>query len=462
MQLDSVICALCGTTSRSAQDTCPRCGADREGAIFTAGALRLVGEVPRAGWLVTTVRRNAITSYPSIREQGETAPEPERRRTLSGALATGGIIVVGLAIGGYLHTNSGSANKGPGAVAALSSGGSIAVETHAPVASIPQRSQPIVSTSPAPAAPPAHATEDRIAAPSPQAAANLASNPPMKPPQAANPAPSPTRAATVASREIPLAAPQVAKPPPPTRTATVASREIPLAAPQVAKPPPSPTRAATVASREIPLAAPQVAKPAPSPTRTAAVASREIPVAAPQVAKPPPPPTRVAATDAPREISVARSVSATRTALANHDLKSARRHMRDLAENEQRSPELQRLTDQLARLEHQRDAALQRARTCAAVKASTCVVRNANQALALDARNPQATALLRRASAYPRPAPVRANIVASDTETDTAANRHTYPFENSAGIDHSQTEQPSFAWFGWGVPTVSKGRGEAH
>ena len=56
---------------------CPRCGADREGAIFTADALRLADEVPRAGWLVTTVRRNAITSYPSIREQGETAPEPD-------------------------------------------------------------------------------------------------------------------------------------------------------------------------------------------------------------------------------------------------------------------------------------------------------------------------------------------------------------------------------------------------
>ena len=75
------------------------------------------------------------------------------------------------------------------------------------------------------------------------------------------------------------------------------------------------------------------------------------------------------------------------------------------------------------------------------MKASTCVVRNANQALALDARNPQATALLRRASAHPKPAPVRANIEAGDP--DASANRRTYPFENSAGIDHSQTEQPS-------------------
>ncbi|WP_087649097.1 hypothetical protein [Caballeronia choica] len=435
MQLDSVICAQCGTTSRSAQDTCPRCNADREGAIFTAGALRLVGEVPRAGWLVTTVRRNAITSYPSIREQGEPAPEPERRRTLTGVLTTGGI-VVGLAIGAYLHANSGNPNKAPGAVAALSSGGSIAVESRAPTASIPQGSPPIVSTSSVAAAPPAHATTDRNAAPSPHAAANLASNPPTNSPQAAKPTPSATRATTVASREISVAAPQVAKPPPPTRAATVASREISVAAPQVAKPPP--------------------------PTRATTVASRETQVAAPQPAKLPPPPTRVAANDAPRGISVARSVSVTRTALAHHDLTSARRHMRDLSEDEQRSPELQRLADQLARLEHQRDAALQRARTCAATKASTCVVRNANQALALDARNPQATTLLRRASAFPKPAPVRANIVAADTETDTAANRHTYPFESSVGIDHSQTEQPSFTWFGWGVPTVSKGRGEAH
>lgn len=394
LQLDSVICARCGTTSGSAQDTCPRCGADREGAIFTADALRLADEVPRAGWLVTTVRRNAITSYPSIREQGETAPEPERKRTLTGVLATGGIVVVGLAIGAYVHTNSGNANKGPGAVAARSSGGSIAVEARAPVASIPKRSPPIVSASsvPAakpiarPAAPPARATADANAAPSPRGAASLASNTPTKPPQAA--------------------------------------------------------------------------KPAPPTTRPATVASREIPVAAPQVAKPPPPPTRVATTDAPREISVAHSVSATRTALANHDLTSARRHMRDLSENQQRSPELQRLADQLASLERRRDAALQRARTCAAVKASTCVVRNANQALALDARNPQATALLRRASAHPKPAPVRANIEAGDP--DASANRRTYPFENSAGIDHSQTEQPSYTWFGWGVPTVSKGRGEAH
>jgi hypothetical protein len=143
--------------------------------------------------------------------------------------------------------------------------------------------------------------------------------------------------------------------------------------------------------------------------------------------------------------------------MANRDLAGARRYVDDVPANQQNDPDLQRVETRLARLESQRDAALQRANSCATARSSTCVARNANQALALDARNPQALALARRA-ARTKPAPARQPVMVASPAPAPEA----HPNPPMRKPDTGPSDQSSFKWFGWGVPTVAKGRGDAH
>ncbi|KND55752.1 hypothetical protein BPUN_1917 [Candidatus Paraburkholderia kirkii] len=92
LSLDSVICHRCNTLSRAEEDTCPFCGADRQGAIFTSAAevaataaaaaapaseqLDIV-DLLDTGWLKRVVRP----------QDGDVVSEPRRagRRTAAAA-----------------------------------------------------------------------------------------------------------------------------------------------------------------------------------------------------------------------------------------------------------------------------------------------------------------------------------------------------------------------------------------
>jgi hypothetical protein len=251
------------------------------------------------------------------------------------------------------------------------------------------------------------------------------------------------------------------------------------------------TKAATPATRKLAtttLAASPVTKPSPArtPATTRVAAARATKPAAPTTAAP----TRSAATKSaqPAELTAAASpadsddddasladdIVAINRALGSKDLASARKQMQALSASQERSPELQRLAEQVARLERQRDAALQRARSCETSKASTCVVRYANRALAIDARNAQAHSLVRRASVHPKPTAV-VTAMSPDAEANApliaalvADQRHSGPDERNttrqgiADTQSAQADSPGLAVYGWGAPAASKGRGEAH
>ncbi|MDR5749786.1 MULTISPECIES: hypothetical protein [unclassified Caballeronia] len=401
LQLDSVICARCGAASRAEDDTCPQCGADREGAIFSADALRLAEEMPRAGWLVTKVRRNALVTYPSIREEGDAAPAieaPKKRSFVGGVLATGGVVVIGFAAGAFILANIDTTIQTPRVTEAQSSGGSIAPDPRSPAIAAARRAPPPLSRGAVAATLPA--------APEHVAAASSA-KPATTTTTALSNSPGPSGAS---SAHAPSS--QVANVPP-AATAAPASPETALASPPLAIAPP---------------AAPRTAPPAP-----------------------------VIAETAPRDAQPARSASAARKAIANRDLAAARRYIDEMPGSEQSSPDVQRVATRLTRLESQRDAALQRAKACP-TKSSACVARHANQALALDARNPQALALARRVSTRTKPAPARPAIVAASPVP--APEAHPNPPKRKP--DAAPQPDRSFTWFGWGVPTVAKGRGDAH
>lgn len=140
--------------------------------------------------------------------------------------------------------------------------------------------------------------------------------------------------------------------------------------------------------------------------------------------------------------------------------------MRGLYASQPRSPEIQQLAADLSRQERARDSAIANARSCAANKEANCAVRHARRAVSLDPRNAQAQATLhqalvvqneanteyfRQASGIPRP-----SVPAMTFDGRwTASARHA-----AAPVDREEAAQ--FAPFGWGVPAVSKGRGDAH
>jgi hypothetical protein len=164
-------------------------------------------------------------------------------------------------------------------------------------------------------------------------------------------------------------------------------------------------------------------------------------------------------------LAVARNLSAVQQALASRDLASARRHLRALNANQPHSPEIQQLAADLSRQERARDSAIASARSCAANKEPSCALRSARRAVSLDPRNAQAQASLRQALAVQNESNTEYFRQASTMPKPPVAAM-TFDGRWSAGTRHSpapsQQDDAHVTLFGWGVPTVSKGRGDAH
>jgi hypothetical protein len=101
-----------------------------------------------------------------------------------------------------------------------------------------------------------------------------------------------------------------------------------------------------------------------------------------------------------RPMSVADTVLAARSAMEQHDLTAARNRVKSLTPPQQVRPDVQRLKDELAQRELERDAALQLARACEKTSAWACVQQNAGEALALDGSNTESQAMLERVIAH--------------------------------------------------------------
>lgn len=97
-----------------------------------------------------------------------------------------------------------------------------------------------------------------------------------------------------------------------------------------------------------------------------------------------------------RPLSIGDTVLAARRAMEQHDLTAARNRLKSIAPAQQSRPDVQRLKDDLAQRELERDAALQLARACEKTSAWACVQQNAGEALALDGSNTESQAMLER------------------------------------------------------------------
>ncbi|SAK42022.1 hypothetical protein AWB80_00472 [Caballeronia pedi] len=516
LSLDSVICHRCNFVSPAEEDTCPSCGADRQGAIFTSAAETRApsAAVPvpldildwdDSHWLQRMVRRRMLTSYPNFVEPGETQ-ETQRKPARTGIAVLVGGVVASLAVGAYFYVqlddNAPPASVEPGiSVAGLVHERAAAINAEASRHASAMRSK-------------AESTNAQAVAPasSAMAQANHARNEraPVAPAVSVTARPA-TETPTVVTRAEPRAEPRVA-----VASAPASASVSTLAAAAPVKPsmPAAPTTIRTTANPPAPSVAPSVAVAAAKPatpnvaTSAAAPAGASIAAAAPsikpatpaiasaqkpeqrtnatlsvaakpaaQASEPPrkstPAPTlasieKPAAPPAqpvqePLPAAVARSIAAAQQALASRDLAAARRHMRGLYANEPRSPEIQQLAAELSRQERARDSAMASARTCAANEDPACALRNARRAVALDPRNAQTQATLRRA-------------LAVQNETNTEYFRQasgipkpltpTMAFDGHwrAGTRHGSTsdDDARVTLFGWGVPVVSKGRGDAH
>ncbi|SAL35110.1 hypothetical protein AWB73_03338 [Caballeronia turbans] len=521
LSLDSVICQRCNTVSPAEEETCPSCGADRQGAIFTSRTeTRASVPVPAqldivdwddSHWLQRLVRRRMLTSYPNFIEPGDL--QEQRRKSAHTAIAVlvGGV-VASIAVGAYFYARlddnapppsddpgisvAGSvhdrASAAPGANTARqaslmrSKADSTNAQAVTPASSANHAREEHASVSPgAPAA--AHATtqttsvaprvEPRVAVASmPASVSTVAAAAPAKPPVPAAPA-APTAHAT-ASPPSPGIAPTtaVASAKPATTNATTSSAAAAGASVAAAAPPIKPSapvvastqKAEPHASTTLSAAIPIPAKPsAQAPAQATPVArTAEPPRSIPAIAAAEKPAARPAQPAAePLPAAVARSIAALQQALAARDLTAARRHMRGLYASEPRSPEIQQIAAELSRQERARDSAMASARTCAANMDPACALRNARRAVALDPRNGQTQATLRRA-------------LAVQNETNTEYFRQasgipkpivpTMTFDGrwSAGNRHpamsADDDDSRYTPFGLGVPVVSKGRNDAH
>ncbi|MFM0321560.1 hypothetical protein [Caballeronia glebae] len=545
LSLDSVICKRCNTVSPATEDTCPSCGADRQGAIFTSRAAEAVvaaaAPMPApldildwddSHWLQRLVRRKMLTSYPNFIEPGDSQESRKPARTGMAVLVGG--VVASIAVGGYFYARLDDNAPPPSAEPGISAAGSIRdgasgilkadTARHASLArSKPDstNAQPVAQATTA-IAKTNHPREEHAAAPStPVLGSTLAATTPAKPPMPAAQAAPVATTAHVAANVPPatIASPTTvvtAKPPTPIPTMTaaaataasvaavapaikpatpvIASAQKPearvnmtlaTAAPVPAKPTTQapapvaraseqPRNTATIASIDKPAA--PVARPSEQPRGTAMVASTGKPPA--PVVRPSEQPrstATVASIDKPAPVvqpapeplpaAVARSIAAAQQALASRDLASARRHMRGLAASEPRSPEIQQLAAELSRQERARDGAMASARTCAANMDPACALRNARRAVALDPRNGQTQATLRRALAVQNETNTEYFQQASGIPKPIVPTM-TYDGRWSAGTRHpamsGDQDDSRFSLFGLGVPVVSKGRGDAH
>ncbi|BCQ22529.1 hypothetical protein NK8_06390 [Caballeronia sp. NK8] len=525
LSLDSVICHRCNFVSPAEEGTCPSCGADRQGAIFTSAAETRApaASVPvpldildwdDSHWLQRMVRRRMLTSYPNFVEPGD-SQETQRKPARTGIAVLVGGVVASLAVGAYFYVqlddNAPPASVEPGisvvglvreraaalvadasrhasatrskaesanaqAVAPASS--AMAQTSHsrnehasaapaAPVAARPATETPAIVTR----------TEPRVAvASAPASVSTLAAAAPAKPSMPAAPATISTTAnppAPIVASSTAVAAAKPATPNVTTSAAAPTAASIAAAAPSIK--PATPVIASAQKPEARTSTTPVAAKPATQPTQPTqptepprsktAIATHDKPAVAPTVASieklaaPPAQPVQE-----PLPAAVARSIAAAQQALASRDLTAARRHMRSLYANEPRSPEIQQLAAELSRQERARDSAMASARTCAANEDPACALRNARRAVALDPRNAQTQATLRRALAVQNETNTEYFRQASGIPKPTTP---TMAFDGHwrAGTRHGSTaddEAARVTLFGWGVPTVSKGRGDAH
>jgi hypothetical protein len=536
-----VICSRCNTISRAEEDTCPNCGADRQGAIFTSKAeaasharaaavepegdeLDDVVDLRDTGWLTRMARRRMVTSYPSLVEPGdELLSGPARKPARKGLAVLVSAVVAGLAAGGYLYTQHdfGDASVKDTTIAAAGAIGDKSASVNDADTTRREeltraRPEPATTFAVVPKVEEAHASKPQ---PAPHVAIAETKPPAAAPKQAAptvaltetrpsTPAKrDATPAATVASVPAKPAVVAAAKTPepiiaaaPPVEAAAhkTTTAAAPVVTPQppakvaVATPPVAPTHTTTLA------AAPHVVAPVAQPAAPVVNAANTAPratttrntttlAAAPTPAKPTQQPTHqpeaqqarpttlAAATPAkPQKVAeaqpetpnpaVARTIAAVQQSLASRDLSSARRHMRTLRANESRSPEIQQLAAELSRQERARDSALATARTCTMNKEPSCAIRNARRAVALEPRNPQSQTALRQAMAVQTEA---------NTEYFRQASAIPQPvtpamtFDGRWSVSHrhtasSDSDRANYTLFGLGVPTVMKGRGDAH
>ncbi|SAK74448.1 hypothetical protein AWB77_03328 [Caballeronia fortuita] len=539
LSLDSVICKRCNTVSAASEDTCPSCGADRQGAIFTS---RTEPEPPAAvhasvpaqldildwddsHWLQRLVRRRMLTSYPNFVEP-ESQEQKKPARTGIAVLVSG--VVASIAVGGYFYARLDDNAPPPSADPGISVAGSVrdnalaarnadaarhasltrskadstngqAAAPAARAATVPTRvGAAVASASPAPmksdtpsikpATPivaAAQKPESHVLAavsPAPTKPETPTISAPQKPEShvlaAVSPAPTKPEAPSVASAQKPetrsLAAvstaptnTEAAAPSIKPATPTIASSQKPEAR-ALAAVPTAPT-SKTPAAPSIKQAAPTIAsaqKPDPRALAATAPASSK-PVeqtqSAPTIAsiqKPATPPA-----PEPLPPSVARSIASVQQALASRDLASARRNMRGLYASETRSPEIQQLAAELSRQERARDGAMATARACVANMEAGCALRNARRAVALDPRNGQAQATLRRALAVQNETNTeyfrQASGIPKPVVPTMTFGGHWSPGTRHAGMS-GDDDDSRFTLFGMGVPAVSKGRGDAH
>ena len=236
--LDTVICGRCGGTSKSVEERCPHCGADRDGAIFTSGAEPVIDdEVPKRrlrNWLVGRLRKRLVGTYPSIREAAEGGWQHDRKRTSAGTFVLVGCGAICLFIATFFYMQADPPIRQAHESAAQRAAGSIA----AAPASAPAVAS-LASNGPLPATKPASSTSVAavpVTKPATRAATTLAASPPTK---------SATPASTVlaASPAVKPAAPAVGAPAttdvaaaPVTKPAARAPAATALAAAPAAKP----------------------------------------------------------------------------------------------------------------------------------------------------------------------------------------------------------------------------------
>ncbi|SAK39392.1 hypothetical protein AWB76_00060 [Caballeronia temeraria] len=518
LSLDSVICKRCNTVSPAEEETCPSCGADRQGAIFTSraaeAAVAAAAPVPApldildwddSHWLQRLVRRRMLTSYPNYIEPGD-SQEPAKPARTGMAVLVGGVIA-SIAVGGYFYARLDDNAPAPSVEPGISVAGSIRdgasgvpkadATRHASLTRSKAEAATAQIVAPAPpaiaAAKPNRTHEEHaateVAPVAPHVAAastivsssTLAATAPAKPSMPAAPVAATARVApNPPSADIATPSALAATKPATTTPATIAAApSIKPVTPVIASAQkPEPRVNTTIAA-----AAPAPAKPvtqAPAPVarsieqarNTTIAASSKPPAPAPRPSEQPRNTATIASIDKPAAPApeplppaVARSIASVQQALASRDLASARRHMRGLSASEPRSPEIQQLAAELSRQERARDSAMATARTCTANLEPACALRNARRAVALDPRNGQTQATLRHALEVQNETNTEYFRQASGIPKPVVPTM-SYDGRWSAGTRHpamsGDQDDGRFSLFGLGVPVVSKGRGDAH
>ncbi|MDR5877225.1 hypothetical protein [Caballeronia sp. LZ032] len=487
-------------TIHSGDPVTDRAGDARQASLSRSRSDSTPASVPAASAAQATVGRPPATRKPDTTQalaqagktpgQAASAPTAVARNSVPSAMARSEVAVAAtaasapaaLTAGGASSVMASAAGSSLREVAAVKPPVGATAAASAPVGAViasttTSAGEPVTKPS-AGATSAARPSTQQVAAAKSVPGANASASAPGTPGTTSAARPSPQQVAAAKPLSTPVA-PAIAATNPSsdtTNTARPAPREVaaltllPGANTSASGPVTPATTTTTTAATAAPKPAPIVnaAKAPNTATLTARPAGPTQPEATPPKAPsiaaqtPPAQPAKpVASAPSP---SIARNIIAVQQALASRDLASARKHLRTLDANQPRSPEIQQLSADLSRQERARDSAIATARTCAANKEPSCALRNARRAVSLDPRNGQAQASLRRALAVQNesnteyfqqasgiPKPV-VPAMTFDGRWSVGAHRAAAPIATDTHL----------TLFGWGVPTVSKGRGDAH